>query len=246
VACDNTFEPLSDEGMRHTFYGLMDFDADSHYIRINELKKPLLEGDTRPFDGVVTFEHLEIGLSEQLTDSVMVYNGISTHNFLTTIPILPENTYRLTATNSEGRSTSIIHTAVNRYEELTWQPALLSQRTCTAIFSLNFAPVKSGAIILNVFPRSLEGEYQFTVIQSVRENMQSIYFSLDFRDIGRAVSGGDFFYCLNNFLPEVRFEYTHYSNELIPDSHASRKFDIGGTGRFGTLYSGEFELEFNF
>jgi hypothetical protein len=246
VSCDNNLEPLSDDGTIHSVYGYIDIDADTNFIRINELKKPLLEGDTKPFDGVVTLEHLESGSSEILSDSLIVFDEVAASNFLTMLPVIPENTYRLTVVNSGGESTSVTHTAVNRYEELTWQPASLAQRTCTAIFSLNFAPIKSGAIILNIFPRSLKGEYQFTAIQSVRVNMESITFAFQFSDIGDAISRGDRFYCRNHFLPVVRFEYTHVSDELIPDVNASRKFEIGSTGRFGTLYSGEFELEFNF
>ena len=246
LACDNTFEPLSEEGINYSFYGFLDFDADTNYIRVNDLKKPFLEGDIRPFDGMVVLEHIETATVLQLADSMIVFNDITTFNFISTLPVLPENTYRLTATNSEGKSTSFTHTAISRYQELTYQPMLLEQRTCTRDFTLTFAPIFSGAVILNVYPRSGQNEYKFTAIEPHREFRNLITFTLRFTQIGRAVSRGDGFYCQNKFEPLVRFEYIHVSDELIPDVNASRKFEIGSTGRFGTLYSGEFELEFNF
>lgn len=245
VSCDNNFEPLSKDGISHSVYGFLDFDADTNYIRVNDLKKPLLERDFTPFTGMVTLEHLESGSSEELSDSMIVFNEIAAFNFLSMLPVFPDNTYRLTLADTEGNSTIIIHTAINRLEDITYQPLLLEQRTCSRNFVLTFSPIYSGAIILNIFPSSLKGEYKFTAIQPLRENQDSIFFNLNFNEIGRAVSRGIPFYCAN-FLPLVRFEYTHVSNELIPDVDASRKFEVGSTGRFGTLYSGEFELEFNF
>lgn len=246
VSCDNDFEPLSKDGISHSVYGFLDFDADTNYIRVNDLKKPLLEGDLTPFSGMVTLEHLESGSSEVLSDSVIVFNEIAAFNFLSMLPVFPENTYRLTLADSEGNSTSIIHTSINRYDELTYQPLLPEQRTCTRIFTLTFSPIYSGAIILNVHPRSGQNEYTFTAIEPHRVFRNSITFDLRFTDIGRAVSLGDGFYCPNKFEPIVRFEYTHVSDELIPDVDAPQKFELGSVGRFGTLYSGEFELEFNF
>lgn len=195
---------------------------------------------------MVTLEHLESGSSEVLSDSMIVFNEIAAFNFLTMLPVFPENTYRLTLTDSEGNTASIIQTSINRYDELTYQPLMPEQRTCTREFTLTFSPIFSGAIILNVYPRSGQNEYKFTGIEPHREFRDLITFTLRFTDIGRAVSFGDGFYCPNKFEPLVRFEYIHVSNELIPDVNASRKFEVGSTGRFGTLYSGEFELEFNF
>jgi hypothetical protein len=246
VSCDNTFEPLSEEGTSHSFYGFLDFDADTNFIRVNNLKKPLLEGDSSTFNGTAVLEHIESGTAVQLVDSMIIFNEVSTFNFMSTLQVLPENTYRLTVTNSEGRSTSVTHTAISRYQELKYQPLLVEQRTCTRIFTLTFSPIYSGAIILNVHPRSGQNEYTFTAIEPHRVFRNSITFSLRFTDIGIAVSLGDGLYCPNKFEPIVRFEYIHVSEELIPDAYASRKFEIGSTGRFGTLYSGEFELEFNF
>jgi hypothetical protein len=247
LACDNTLEPLSDEGVNYTFYGFLDFDADTNYIRVNDLKKPILEGDTSPFDGIATLEHLEGGESDILVDSVMVYNGISVHNFLTTIPVIPEITYRLTVENSEGKSTSVTHTAITRVEDISFLPEAIEQRTCTRDFTIIFSPVTSGAVILNVYPRSAANEYQYVEVRRYREDTNSITFVLDFRDIGDSVSRSpNRRYCVDHFLPVVRFEYIHVSDELVPEMDASRKYEPGSTGRFGTLYSGEFELEFNF
>lgn len=112
--CDYPFEPYeqNDEGA-FSLFGILDLKADTQWVRVTEVRQNV-QTDPQPIDAVVTLEHVASGRTVTLRDSVSVFpdpglgNAGYAHNFWTTEPLEPEATYRLTATRSDGASTTAL------------------------------------------------------------------------------------------------------------------------------------------
>lgn len=104
AGCDNTIEPFAEDTGLFSVYGYLSLSNDQHFIRIKDLNDPVTEdASTRELDATVTLEHLATGTTETLTDSIVTFDGVYTHNFRADQEIEPGDTYRLTVERSNGR-----------------------------------------------------------------------------------------------------------------------------------------------
>lgn len=95
VSCDNSIDPL-DENDLYSNYGMLGVFRDTNYIRVKKLNSPLLADSTRSLNATVTLKNLITGQTQILEDSVVRFDSIYTHNFLTTLNILADSWYLLT------------------------------------------------------------------------------------------------------------------------------------------------------
>lgn len=106
IACE-PFEPLQ-ENKRHFFSvnGYLDASADTQWVRVMPVREsidmePGLAGMAIP---TVTLQHLESGEQVAMRDSLFQFWGDRyARNFWTTMPILPEQSYRIVVEGSGGR-----------------------------------------------------------------------------------------------------------------------------------------------
>lgn len=114
AGCDYPFEPYeqNDEGA-FSLFGFLDLRADTQWVRVTEVRQNVQTG-AEPIDAMVTLEHVASGRTVTLRDSVSTFpdpglGGVGyAHNFWTTEPLEPAATYRLTATRSDGASTTAL------------------------------------------------------------------------------------------------------------------------------------------
>lgn len=110
--CDSTFEPLEESAWVYSIAGHLDPSVDTQWVRVNELR-PVIGTTETPLDVVVTLEEMETGRTSTMNASLATYRPILeggdsqfAFNFWTADPIRPGYTYRLTATRSDGASSS--------------------------------------------------------------------------------------------------------------------------------------------
>lgn len=105
AGCDETFLPLEENDQYHfTIYGFLDASADTQWVRVMPVRENLYPGRD-PIDAIVTLEHVESGSSVVMNDSLFGYfHDRYAWNFWTTWELHPEQTYRLTAERSDGKS----------------------------------------------------------------------------------------------------------------------------------------------
>lgn len=106
TACDNTLEPLNTEKGTYSIYGYLDVRDAVNYIRVKNLNIPLQSDTFSVLDADVTLTDVDRGSSAMLTDTVVVFDGVQTHNFMTRMDIRPETTYRLTVDDRKGTTVS--------------------------------------------------------------------------------------------------------------------------------------------
>jgi hypothetical protein len=102
--CDTTLEPFDDETGTFSIRGYLSISDDTHFFRIKDLSNPLVEDSARTLDVAVTMENLTAGTSTVLEDSVVVFEGVYTHNFRYDQAVHPEATYRITVEHADGRT----------------------------------------------------------------------------------------------------------------------------------------------
>ncbi|MEX2601756.1 MAG: hypothetical protein WD355_08920 [Balneolaceae bacterium] len=107
TGCNESFEPWQENDRYHfSIYGYLDASADTQWVRVMPVREDLLY-EPGPIDAVVTLEHLESGETVVMNDSLLSYaHGTYAWNFWTTMNIQPEQTYRLTAERSDGKTSS--------------------------------------------------------------------------------------------------------------------------------------------
>ena len=112
AGCDDTFVPFAENPLgAYSVFGYLDTTADTQWIRVMPIRQTLVAGP-EPIDAVVTLEHVETGRVVTLHDSAFAFVDrrldavLYAHNFWTTEPIDPEQTYILTATRSDGAETT--------------------------------------------------------------------------------------------------------------------------------------------
>jgi hypothetical protein len=103
--CDNSVDPFDSESGLFSIYGYLTLSSEQHFIRVKNLNDPLVEGSKQGLDATVTLENLDTGTLDTLSDSIVVFDGISTHNFRTDQPIQPGAAYRLTVKRADGGTT---------------------------------------------------------------------------------------------------------------------------------------------
>lgn len=112
--CNETFEPWQENDQYHfSMFGYLDASADTQWVRIMPVREELFL-EPRPLDFIVTMEHAESGESIVMQDSLFSYFQGYAWNFRSEMDIRPGQTYRITASHPDGRSS---HTTVQLPED---------------------------------------------------------------------------------------------------------------------------------
>jgi len=112
--CNETFEPWQENDQYHfSMFGYLDASADTQWVRILPVREELFL-EPRPLDFIVTMEHAESGESIVMQDSLFSYFQGYAWNFRSEMDIRPGQTYRITASHPDGRSS---HTTVQLPED---------------------------------------------------------------------------------------------------------------------------------
>lgn len=102
--CDSTFNPFAEETGVASIYGVLTLSDGPSFIRVKNLNDPLIGDSTRTLDATVTLTNRETGATETLSDSVVVFDGVYTHNFRTDLDLQQKTTYRITVDHPNGRA----------------------------------------------------------------------------------------------------------------------------------------------
>lgn len=104
AGCDNTFVPWEENDQYHfSIYGYLDASADTQWVRVMPVREDLFP-EPKPIDAIVTLEHIETGESVVMNDSLFSFFQGYVLNFWTTMKLHPEQTYRITAERSDGKT----------------------------------------------------------------------------------------------------------------------------------------------
>lgn len=103
--CDNSVDPFDSESGLFSIYGYLTLSSERHFIRVKNLNEPPVASSKQELDATVTLENLDTGTLDTLSDSIVVFDGINTHNFRADQPIQPGAAYRLTVERADGGTT---------------------------------------------------------------------------------------------------------------------------------------------
>lgn len=104
TGCDASFQPIDDDAGLFSVYGYLTLSGGPHFLRVKDLDTPLTPDSTRVLDATVTLKNLSTGRTETLTDSIVLFEGIYTHNFRADQDVQPATRYRITITQGDGKT----------------------------------------------------------------------------------------------------------------------------------------------
>lgn len=104
ASCDDrTVNPFEADVKPYSVYGYLDLDENPNYVRVRQLNRPYFEGQTDSLDATVFFENLQTGVVTELRDSVVIFNGFITNNYIVPEALTPDSEYKLTVRRSDGQ-----------------------------------------------------------------------------------------------------------------------------------------------
>lgn len=105
IGCNDTIEPFSEMGS-YSVYGNLSFQQEPHFFRVRPLKQSL-NSSPESLDVTVTLTNRSNGRTRVLQDSVILFDGIRTHNYWSDFKVEPATTYELRVENSRLPPTSV-------------------------------------------------------------------------------------------------------------------------------------------
>lgn len=138
LGCDPSIDPIDRDAGLFSIYGYLNLTTEPHYVRIRNLKDPILDDSTAGVNATVRLENLETGATEVLDDSIVVFQGVQTHNFSSDLDILPSDKYRIVVEREDGESTEATATMppLTKTDDRPSGPV-----NCTDHFRVNFPNV---------------------------------------------------------------------------------------------------------
>lgn len=141
--CDNSLNPIS-EGTVYTIHGALNVSKDWQAVRVRNLKNPITPEGTGELEAKVTIENLETGATVPLQDSVVTFEGVTTHNYWAHFDVTPDTKYKVTVSGPDGRSTA---TATTRTPKIKRARARPDSGNCLDAFTVWFPNFDELALI---------------------------------------------------------------------------------------------------
>lgn len=107
-SCDSTLKPQEDRiSNLYSIYGSLDISKAENAIRIHDNRVPLLESPSQVLDLDVTLMDISNGEVVPMTDRIISFDGVNTHNFTSDALIKYDNIYQVKLDNRDGYRDSI-------------------------------------------------------------------------------------------------------------------------------------------
>lgn len=234
--CDNSLDPLDRERGQFSIYGTLDLDKQHNFIRVKDLNEPLLPEATRDFTATVTFRNLNTGDSEIMEDSVVKFEDVYTHNFKTTLPMIPDTKYEVEVRDGDRMLSTTATTP--RIASTDVNP---ENGDCLTSIRISFEPVTSS--------RYLEVEMGFEFnnrmfwgIPVLRDSQISEVVNLQFQprrfinEVLDPLNTAPVFWCHELSSDEFQIKYRVFGPDYFENTLSDTINVPGGIGKLGALY----------
>jgi hypothetical protein len=141
--CDNTLNPIPEDTV-YTLHGALNVTQDWQVIRVRNLRTPVTPEGTGPLDAQVTLENLATGTTTSLQDSVVVFDGVTTHNYWARVDVTPDTEYKVTVSGPNGENAATATTRTPTIKRAVAQP---DSGNCLDIFTVTFPEIDELALI---------------------------------------------------------------------------------------------------
>ena len=140
ISCENSIDIYTDreEGI-YSMYGVLNMSEDRKYVRVYDTNSPPTAEATEQLDVQVTFKREGENFSEIMTDRVIEFDGVYTHNFYTDRALELDTEYIVAVEDLDGYTDSI---SAFTPKEIAVTEILVPQDDCNRItISATIEPV---------------------------------------------------------------------------------------------------------
>ena len=238
--CETEINGLNEEKGIYSIYGYLDLKKDTNFVRIKNLNTPLTATSSDSIDAKVTLKNLANGNTSVLKDSVVEFDGVKTHNFMTTEDLQPDTEYQVKVQRSDGRSLSA--TASTPY--LANRELKPSNPVCEGPTELVFEPVRDKFALDLKISFLYEGQrYWVNANNRLEEKGDGVVASFWFENIVKAPFSPELVFCNELSSDIFTIQYYHYGPDLFKDNVSDSINIPGGAGRFGAFYKESFTVQ---
>lgn len=262
---DRTVNPFEDNVKPYSVYGFLDLDENPNFVRVRQLNKPYFEGQTDSLDATVLFENLQTGVVTELRDSVVLFNGFITNNYIVPEVLTPDSEYKLTVRRSDGEQVE----SVARVPKIT-VPEIVSPNAiqCETMLEIRFHNVIRPEYVRLQIGVRYQGVFHWATLGRVnqlrhRTNADEMFVQMRTRNLlveifppaaidNPSVNPMGLFPTVNcNMLdqPRIYFRYVHFGPEwdavrFVTDPLESSSIQ-DGLGFFGGLRQDTLSYAYN-
>ena len=246
VSCESSLDPLEEKAGRYSVYGALNLQKDTNYVRVKNLNLPLSEEGSQQFNATVRLEHLESGSTEVLPDSIVVFEGVRTHNFQTTMDIVPDTRYQVTVDGAGGGPVQVTGTT----PKVATTDVDPTREDCRTPLEISFEPVTGSVeMSIGVYYGNRLRSFTHRISSSEGSEKASLVLTPEQilkRALGKNLAGDrldDPVRCHDLSRPDVQVNYNVYGPDFfdeIPSGDPSLPKEFG---RFGGFYRGAFSFK---
>ncbi|MFB6247725.1 MAG: hypothetical protein ABEL97_04060 [Salinibacter sp.] len=239
--CDSTVDPFAEETGVASVYGVLTLSEAPSFIRVKNLNDPLVGDSTRMLDATVTLTNRETGATETLTDSVVAFDGVYTHNFRTDLDLQERTTYRITVQSPAGR----VHATATLPESTRVDVRPEGSVSCTQQVQIAFQNVSEPRLVRAEVGVPWRNDIHWVDLETSQTGSVPIGRVTPSAALRRVVPesvllsvGQPAEYCSVLFGP-LRIAYTHFGPDWPPDSVVADPFASqveNGLGVFGGIH----------
>lgn len=239
IGCDTSVDPFNERSGGYSIYGSLNITENNNYIRIRNTNHAINLDSTKNLNLDVTLKNMNNGVTQSLEDSIVKFNDVYTHNYKSTMSIIPDTKYKIILQPPEGGPISSTATTPS-ITEVNISP---KGEDCQTFISITFEPVKAARYI-DIFIGFRDGGEFFRVpIAGSRSSPGGNQIVAGFtpqgiidRVLNSGSSAGDSVRCYQLDSPEFTVDFLHYGPDFFENASSDSVRAPEGIGQFGGLY----------
>jgi hypothetical protein len=115
-SCNHSIKPIADQSPGYSMYGALNIGESPNFIRVHDNSFLLTPEATRDLNITMFITDLNTNITSQLSDSVVVFDSLYTHNFLYDSQITFNNRYKVLLEDEFGYRDSLISVTPSQTE----------------------------------------------------------------------------------------------------------------------------------
>lgn len=238
--CDTSVDPLQEVNNSYSIYGHLEVGSNSNIVRVRNVNNPINKDSTRTLNVDVKLHNLDNGTTEILKDSLIQFEGVYSHNFISSMKILSGTSYQVDIHTPNDNILSATATT----PEITNFNVSPTNEDCETFITLSFSPVKAPRYLDLYITFFYDGDQFRLPIASSPSSSEGNVVSAGFTPQGLLdryfkddpTQGRSPVQCYELDSDEFLVEYTHYGPDFFQDTPSDSLDAPVRIGQFGGLY----------
>ncbi len=213
AGCENTIDFYEERESYYSMYGVLSISDSESFIRVHDTRIPIERVTEDNLNVAVTLSNKSTGVAELLERRILIFEGATTHNFVTGSGLDFSTEYQVFLEDESGYQDS-----VNVFTPAFTEPLIspIPFTYCSdLVVQIDISPVSEGEFIDFFVEFEWNGRlFRARRATDVFETGGGVSLRFNIQRILEAGFGTDEFSCFDVPVTDYRFQYTHFGREI--------------------------------